>query len=62
MKEYTFHYGRGTKRFSLDESKVIKEIRMPETPVMEDIPKGVLPFTIPSAQSPLTRLSNRARP
>ena len=42
MKEYTFHYGRGTKRFSLDESKVIKEIRMPETPVMEDIPKGVL--------------------
>ena len=42
MKEYTFHYGRGTKRFSLDENKVIKEIRMPETPVMEDIPQGVL--------------------
>ena len=42
MKEFTFHYGRGTKSFSLDESKIIKEIRMPETPVMEDIPKGVL--------------------
>ena len=42
MKEFTFHYGRGTKSFTLDESKIIKEIRMPETPVMDDIPKGVL--------------------
>ncbi len=42
MREYTFHYGHGTKSFSLDESRVIKEITMPETPVMEDVEKGVL--------------------
>lgn len=42
MKEYTFHYGRGTKTFALDESRVVKEIRMPETPVMENVAQGVL--------------------
>lgn len=42
MREYTFHYGHGTKNFKLDESRVIKEITMPETPVMEDVEKGVL--------------------
>lgn len=42
MREYTFHYGHGTKSFKLDESRVIKEITMPETPVMEDVEKGVL--------------------
>ncbi len=42
MKEYTFHYGRGTKKFSLDESRVLQEIRMPELPQVTDIRAAVL--------------------
>lgn len=42
MKQYTFHYGRGTKTFSLEEDRVLNEIRMPDTPVMENIAQGVL--------------------
>ncbi len=42
MKEYTFHYGRGTKSFSLDESRVLKEIRMPELPLVTDVKAAVL--------------------
>jgi len=48
MKQYTFHYGHGSKSFTLDENRVLNEIRMPETPVMENIAQGVLRFTIPS--------------
>lgn len=42
MKEYTFHYGHGSKTFSLDEKRVLNEIRMSETPVMENVAQGVL--------------------
>ena len=42
MKEYTFHYGRGTKKFSLDESRVLKEIVMPKQPLLTDIKGAVL--------------------
>ena len=42
MKQYTFHYGHGTKSFSLDESRVLKEVRMPSVPPMTDIKQGVL--------------------
>ena len=42
MKEYTFHYGHGTKTFSLDEKRVLGEIEMPRTPVMENVEQGVL--------------------
>ena len=35
MKEYTYHYGRGTKKFSLDESRVLKEIVMPKQPLLK---------------------------
>ena len=42
MKEYTFHYGHGTKTFALDEKRVLGEIEMPETPVMENVEQGVL--------------------
>lgn len=42
MKEYTFPYGRGTKTFSLDEDRVLGEIRMPEAAPLTDIPRAVL--------------------
>lgn len=42
MKEYTFPYGRGTKTFSLDEKRVLGEIRMPEAAPLTDIPGAVL--------------------
>ena len=42
MKEYTFHYGRGTKKFSVDESRVLKVIEMPKQPLLEDIKGAVL--------------------
>ena len=42
MKNYTFHYGHGTKTFSLDENRVLKEVRMPNVPPMTDIKQGVL--------------------
>lgn len=42
MKDYTFHYGRGEKKFSIDESRVLKEIRMPEKAPLTDIPSAVL--------------------
>ncbi len=42
MKNYSYHYGRGHKDFSLEESKVLKEVVMPAVPPMEDIKAGVL--------------------
>lgn len=42
MKEYSFPYGRGTKTFSLDEKRVLGEIRMPEAAPLTDIPGAVL--------------------
>ena len=42
MKEYTYHYGRGTKKFSLDESRVLKEIVMPKQPLLTDVKSAVL--------------------
>ncbi len=42
MKEYTYLYGRGTKTFRLEEAKVIKEVEMPQTPVLPDVRAAVL--------------------
>ncbi|MFU0842671.1 MAG: Lar-N domain-containing protein [Burkholderia sp.] len=42
MKEYDFAYGRGRKKFSIDEDLVIKEVRTADYPVMKDIKGGVL--------------------
>jgi len=42
MKEYTFAYGRGSKTFSLDESRVLQTIEMPDTPPLADIRAAVL--------------------
>lgn len=42
MKEYTFHYGRGTKTFSVDENRVLKVIEMPKQPLLEDVKSAVL--------------------
>lgn len=42
MKEYDFAYGRGRKKFSIDEDLVIKEVRTADFPVMKDIKGGVL--------------------
>ena len=42
MKEYTFHYGRGTKTFSVDENRILKVIEMPKQPLLEDVKSAVL--------------------
>ncbi len=42
MKEYTFAYGHGSKTFSLDESRVLQTIEMPDTPPLADIRAAVL--------------------
>ncbi len=42
MREYDFAYGRGRKKFSVDESRVLKEIRTEEFAPMTDIRAGVL--------------------
>ena len=42
MKEFEFAYGRGTKKFTIDAAKVIKEVRTNELPVMQDVKQGVL--------------------
>ncbi len=42
MQQYTFHYGRGTKTFALDEKKVLAQVEMPKVPPMTDIKGGVL--------------------
>lgn len=42
MKKYSFHYGHGHKDFSIDESRIIKEVTMPEFEPMHDIKQGVL--------------------
>ena len=39
MKQYSFHYGEGQVDFSLDESRVIQELHMAETPVLAN-PEG----------------------
>ena len=54
MKEYTFHYGHGTKSFSLDESKVIKEIEMPAVEPLVDVKQAVLDAIYnPIGQAPI---------
>lgn len=42
MKKYTYAYGRGTMDFEVEESKVLKEIRTKEFPVIKDIKTAVL--------------------
>ena len=42
MKTYTFPYGHGTKSFTIDESRVIKEITMPKVTPLKDIRQAVL--------------------
>lgn len=59
MKEYTFHYGRGEKTFSLDEKRVLKEIRMPDAAPLTDIAAAVLeavrhPIGAPSLEESVT--------
>ena len=57
MKQYTFHYGHGSKSFTLDENHVLNEIRMPETPVMENVAQGVLDAIYhPIGMSPINEL------
>ena len=41
MREYAFHYGDGEVTFSLDESRVIGELHMAETPVLLDPEKAI---------------------
>ncbi len=59
MKECTFHYGRGEKTFSLDEKRVLKEIRMPNAAPLTDIATAVLeavrhPIGAPSLEESVT--------
>lgn len=42
MKTYEFAYGRSTKKFTIDEELVIKEVVTQPFPVMTDIKSGVL--------------------
>ncbi|MCI6159349.1 MAG: nickel-dependent lactate racemase [Selenomonadaceae bacterium] len=57
MREYTFHYGRGTKSFSLDETRVIKEVDMPAVKPLTDIRKAVLDAIYhPIGQEPIDRI------
>ena len=57
MKQYPFHYGHGSKSFTLDENHVLNEIRMPETPVMENVAQGVLDAIYhPIGMSPINEL------
>ncbi|HIU64191.1 MAG TPA: nickel-dependent lactate racemase [Candidatus Avacidaminococcus intestinavium] len=41
-KKYSYHYGHGHKEFTLDEGKVLKEVRMPDLPPITDIKAAVL--------------------
>lgn len=47
MKTYTFPYGHGTKSFTIDETRVIKEITMPEVKPLKDIRTAVLEAIYP---------------
>ena len=42
MKKFSFHYGRGQKEFSLDESRIIDVVNMPVIEPMADVKQGVL--------------------
>lgn len=42
LQTYTFAYGRGEKEFTIDNDKVIKEVRTEDFPPMQDIRQGVL--------------------
>lgn len=57
MKEYTFHYGHGTKSFQIDESKVIKEVEMPSVEPLKDIKQAVLDAIYhPIGQEPIDKV------
>ena len=47
MKTYTFPYRHGTKSFTIDETRVIKEITMPEVKPLKDIRTAVLEAIYP---------------
>ncbi|MDO4937023.1 MAG: nickel-dependent lactate racemase [Sutterellaceae bacterium] len=42
LQTYSFAYGRGEKEFTIDNDKVIKEVRTEDFPPMTDIRQGVL--------------------
>ncbi|MBR2960625.1 MAG: nickel-dependent lactate racemase [Burkholderiaceae bacterium] len=42
VKSYEYAYGRGTKTFELDDTRVLKEVVTQEFPPMQDIKQGVL--------------------
>jgi len=57
MREYTFHYGHGTKSFSIDETSVIKEVDMPAVKPLTDIRKAVLDAIYhPIGQKPIDQI------
>lgn len=57
MREYTFHYGHGTKSFSIDETRVIKEVDMPAVKPLTDIRKAVLDAIYhPIGQKPIDQI------
>ena len=60
MKEYMFPYGRGSRTFSLDESRVLQTIVMPDTPPLTDVKAAVLE----AVRNPIgcDPLSERVRP
>ena len=42
MQKYSFHYGEGFLDFSVDESQVIGELHMAETPVLDNVEEKIL--------------------
>ena len=56
MKTYEFAYGRSTKKFTIDEELVIKEVVTQPFPVLSVIKSGVLEaFYIPIGCEPFDR-------
>ena len=57
MKTYTFPYGHGTKSFSLDESRLIREVEMPSVAPLTDVKQAVLDAIYhPIGQEPIDKI------
>lgn len=62
ISHYSYKYGHGSKEFSLESNRVIKEVTVAKMPLLEDVKAAILDASIIlSAVRQSTNWSNRDR-
>ena len=62
ISHYSYKYGHGSKEFSLESDRVIKEVTVAKMPLLEDVKAAILDAVYhPIGSAPINELSNRDR-